>query len=175
MKKRNVALAALLVCASTAWAQQYEDYARVISSIPEYERVNTPREECYSEYEPQSRHGDRNYAGGIIGGIAGGVIGAQVGKGNGAKAATAAGAIAGAIIGDRMQNHQRYDDYNEREIRRCRVTDNWEDRLTGYRVTYEYAGRRYTSLLAEDPGRRLPVRVDLQPLVGGGTHASRGW
>ena len=99
MKKRNVALAALLVCASTAWAQQYEDYARVISSIPEYERVNTPREECYSEYEPQTRHGDRNYAGGIIGGITGGVIGAHVGKGNGAKAATAAKAVETDLAG----------------------------------------------------------------------------
>src|SRR5687767_13115986 len=112
MNKRKVILSILLTAASTAWAQQYEDYARVVSSVPEYQRVNSPREECYSEYESGTRRNpERGYAGGIIGGITGGVIGAQVGKGNGNKAATAAGAIAGAIIGDRVEHQGRYEEY----------------------------------------------------------------
>ena len=176
MNKRNVIFAALLATSSAAWAQQYEDYARVVSSVPEYERVNSPREECYSEYESGARRSpDRNYAGTIIGGITGGIIGAQVGQGNGNKAATAAGAIVGAIVGDRVQNHARYDEDEGREVRRCDVTDHWENRLTGYRVTYEYAGRRYAALLPEDPGRTLRMRVNVEPVVGGSLHASREW
>ena len=176
MNKRHAILAVLLGASSAAWAQQYEDYARVTSSVPEYERVNSPTEQCYSEYEPVARRNpEHDYAGTIIGGIAGGVIGAQVGRGNGNKAATAVGAIAGAIVGDRMQDHAQYADYEGREVRRCRVTDHWENRLTGYRVTYEYAGRPYAALLPEDPGRGLRVRVNLEPVVGSGVQAAREW
>jgi uncharacterized protein YcfJ len=176
MNKRNVIFAALLAASSAAGAHQFEDYARVVSSVPAYERVNSPSQQCYSEYEPATRRApDRNYAGGIIGGITGGIIGAQVGQGNGNKAATAAGAIAGAIIGDRMQNQVRYDEDEGREVRRCRVTDHWENRLTGYQVTYEYAGRQYTALFPEDPGRTLRMRVNVEPVTGGNVRTSSAW
>lgn len=176
MNQRHLIVAVLLGASSLAWAQQYEDDARVVSSEPEYERINTPREECYSAYEPALRPTpDRDYAGTLIGGITGGVLGAQMGRGNGNKAATAAGAIAGAIIGDRIQNQARYDDYEAREVRRCRVVDHWENRLTGYRVTYEYAGRRYSALLPEDPERTVRVRVSLEPVVDAHAHPSREW
>jgi hypothetical protein len=47
------------------------------------------------------------------------------------------------------------------------MVDDWQTRVTGYRVTYEYAGRSYTSVLPYDPGRRLAVRVDVEPAGGG--------
>lgn len=172
MNKRNLLLTLLLTCSSAVWAHQYDDYAQVLNTVPEYERVNTPREQCYSEYEPVARqHQERDIGGSIIGGVTGGLLGAQIGKGNGNKAATAVGAITGAIVGDRIQNQNRDDSYGMHEVRRCRVTDHWENRLTGYRVTYEYAGRRYTSVLPEDPGPRLPMHVSVEPAPRG----SRGW
>ncbi|MES2354634.1 MAG: glycine zipper 2TM domain-containing protein [Pseudomonadota bacterium] len=174
MKKRHVIIAALLAASSTAWAHQYEDYARVVSSVPEYERVNSPQQQCYSEYEhAPRRRAERDFGGSIIGGLTGGLAGAQIGQGNGNKAATAVGAIAGAIIGDRVQNQGRYEGNEEREVRRCQVTDHWENRLTGYRVTYDYAGRRYTAMLPEDPGSRLLMRVNVEPAVGSNFHAVR--
>ena len=55
MNQRHLIVAVLLGASSLAWAQQYEDDARVVRSEPEYERVNTPREECYSAYESALR------------------------------------------------------------------------------------------------------------------------
>jgi uncharacterized protein YcfJ len=104
----------------------------------------------------------------LIGGVAGGLLGAQVGEGSGRVAASAAGAAVGAIVGDRLGNRDRgREEYYEREVRRCRMVDDWQTRVTGYRVTYEYAGRSYTSVLPYDPGRRLAVRVDVEPAGGG--------
>ena len=163
---------------------QYQDFARVRSVTPEYKRVNHPREECSNEYIPGAAYrnddgydGDdrsgRSYTGTIVGGIAGALLGSRVGKGNGNKVATAAGAIAGAVIGDQVQANGRsarhrdrdvYEDHG-REVRRCRVVENWDNQLTGYRVVYEYAGRNYTALLPQDPGRQIPVRVSVTPAV----------
>ena len=89
-----------------------------------------------------------------------------MGGGSGKDAATALGAITGAIVGDRMQNSSRFDDDDMREVRRCRNVDNWDRRLAGYRVVYEYAGRQYTALMPNDPGREMRVRVSVDPDCG---------
>ena len=39
-----------------------------------------------------------------------------------------------------------------------------QQRVNGYRVTYEYQGQPYTTVLRNDPGRTLPVRVSVTPL-----------
>src|SRR5437867_3230602 len=165
--KHYFALTALLAVSSIVWAKDYQDYARVESAVPEYQRVYSPRHTCYSEYVPEVSHGPQEYAGTVIGGITGGVIGSQIGQGNGNRAATVAGAIAGAIIGDRVQQHHtRYAGYAEREVRSCRTVGGWKNRFMGYRVTYEYAGQRYTTRLPENPGPQLPVRIsqNVRPL-----------
>jgi uncharacterized protein YcfJ len=100
--------------------------------------------------------------------VAGGLLGAQVGKGSGQVAAAATGAAVGAIVGDRLGNRERGREVvYEREVRRCRTVDEWETRISGYRVTYEYGGRSYTTILPYDPGRRLAVRVNVEPAAGG--------
>ena len=153
-----------LAASSTALAEDYEDYARVRNVAPQYERVNAPRQECSSEYiQGGRRNYERTYGGSIIGGIAGAIIGNQVGNGHGKEAATAMGAITGAIVGDRLEHDDRYEDSRGREMRRCRNIDHWENRLTGYRVTYEYAGHTYTNVMPNDPGRELRVRVAVDP------------
>jgi uncharacterized protein YcfJ len=159
--------AALALGASGAMAgPTYEDTAPVRSAVPEYEKVNIPRKDCYSEYVPEPRYrrgGVDSYVGPLIGGVTGGLLGAQVGRGNGKVAASAAGAAIGAIVGDRLSNRGGPDEFYEREVRRCRMVDNFETRITGYRVTYDYAGRTYTTTLPYDPGPRLPVHVHVEP------------
>ena len=46
---------------------------------------------------------------------------------------------------------------------KCATRRRIEDRVEGYRVTYEYTGRRQTTQLPYDPGDRIRVRVDVQP------------
>lgn len=160
------ALFAALTTGMTAQAEDFTDYARVKRVEPEYQRVNTPQQECWNETVTtvRPRRDEHNVAGAIIGGVTGAVLGHQIGRGHGRDAATAVGAATGALIGDRW-NHGRddQDEYEDQDVRRCRTVDNWENRIRGYRVTYEYGGHRYTTLMPNDPGRDLRVRVSVSP------------
>jgi uncharacterized protein YcfJ len=98
----------ILVLAMTAWtahshAADLVDTAQVVSSVPIYDRVSEPKQECWNEVvnAPAQEHA---MGGAVVGGVAGGLLGSTVGGGNGNKAAAAAGAIAGTIIGDRNSN-----------------------------------------------------------------------
>ncbi len=166
MKRTALTMAATLALGTgTAFAgADFQDYARVENVSPQYERVNIPRQECYSEVVPQSsyRRSD-SLVGPLIGGVAGGLLGSRFGEGNGRVATAAAGALAGAIVGDRLQSRGGEVEYTEREVRRCRTVDQWESRISGYHVAYEYQGRSYTTFLPYDPGARLPVRVSVEP------------
>ncbi len=169
------------------------DYARVIDVDPirTRVRVRTPQRECWQETRYDDRryddrgYGDARYAGGrapqsagsmILGGIIGAAVGNQIGSGDGRRAATVAGAIIGSAVGhdaaarrDARQSYVRgRDDYGSREyaVERCetRYRDDWEERIDGYRVTYEYHGVRQTTRLPYDPGERVRVRVDVRPV-----------
>ena len=178
--KRLVIASLLATGLLGAQAQTYTDQARVRSAEPQYENINVPRQECSSRWidERISRRGgdiqyrdDRQYGGAIIGGLAGGVLGNQVGKGGGKDAATALGVMLGAITGDQLQNRDQrggYDDgpyeTTQREVRRCRTVYDTQSRITGYRVTYDYRGQQYSTLMRTNPGHSLPVRVTVEPL-----------
>lgn len=141
---------------------EYYDSARVISVMPQTERVNYPVEECHTEYVRESYSNSRSPVGAIIGGVAGGLLGSQIGKGNGRVAGAAVGAGVGAVVGDRIGNNQ-YRSYGERPIERCYSVDNWETVSRGYLVTYRYNGRTYTTVTDRDPGDRIDVRVSVGP------------
>lgn len=147
--------------ASPAMADDvYYDTARVLSVVPQTERVNTPRQECHTEYIRESASsGDRDIGGSIIGGIAGGLLGSQIGKGKGRIAGAAVGAATGAIVGDRIDNSDRRDGYTSRPIDRCVTVDNWQAVTRNYLVTYRFNGRDYTTTMPNDPGNTLRVRV----------------
>ena len=97
------------------------------------------------------------------------------------------GAIAGAVIGDKVaanggifasndsyRDRDRDHDHRGREVQRCRTVDHFENRLTGYRVVYEYAGRSYTTVMQSQPGRQIPVQVSVVPTVEAARNSS-GW
>lgn len=171
--KRTITTATLLALALPALAGGYGGdygYAEVRSAVPRYEQVNTPREECWNERVYDNGGGYRtttgpvdSYMGPVIGGLAGGLIGSVLGKGDGNKWAIGAGAVTGAIVGDRMSRRDAYVPAAPQEVRRCKVTDHWEQRVSGYDVTYQYGDRTYSAVLPYDPGPRLRVRVDVQP------------
>jgi uncharacterized protein YcfJ len=146
-------------------ADGFGDTAWVVSSTPIYERINEPRRECWSEqvgYE-SVRSGRREYGGAILGGIVGGLLGNTIGKGGGRSVATAVGAATGAITGDRIGNNgNEVREYSRpRYEERCRVEDNWSQRLTGYNVVYRYNGHDYTAFMPNDPGSSVKVRVNV--------------
>ena len=147
----------------------YEDRARVISVAPQFERVNTPRQECRTEYVRESYYEapQRSIGGAVIGGVTGGLLGSTIGRGNGRVAAAAVGAGVGAIVGDRVDNDRGYGNRGRervetRPVERCVTVDNWQNVPAGYLVNYEYNGRQYSTVTDRDPGRFIPVSVNVR-------------
>lgn len=147
----------------------YEDRARVISVAPQYERVNSPRQECRTEYVRESYYEapQRSLGGAVIGGVTGGLLGSTIGRGNGRVAAAAVGAGVGAIVGDRVDNDRGYGNRGHervetRPVERCETVDNWHQVPAGYLVNYEYNGRQYSTVTDRDPGRFIPVHVSVR-------------
>lgn len=170
MTRPTLAAALLLgLLATGVQAQSFTDQARVRHVEPQYDNVQVPRQECTSQWvteQPRQVAGSGGYGGAIIGGVAGAVLGNQIGKGHGREAATAAGAVVGALAGDRLSNNGQVAmaQPEAREVRSCRTVNDVQPRLTGYRVTYEYQGNEYTTVMRDQPGRTLPVRVSVTPL-----------
>lgn len=136
------------------------EFARVVSTSPILKDVVVPRQLCRTEsveVQPQ-----RSGAGAVIGGVAGGVLGHTVGRGSGNAAATVIGAITGAVVGDHIDNRDNVPE--TRQVERCQTVAEHQDQVVGYRVTYEYAGKRYTTRMARDPGERVELQISV---VGG--------
>ena len=104
----------------------------------------------------------------MLGALAGGVVGNQVARGNGGReAATALGALVGAIAGNSIAGrNNRYEPAPEapRQVNHCHAVNDVQARLTGYNVAYDYRGQTYTTLMRENPGTNLQVRVSVEPV-----------
>lgn len=165
--QRSALLSLLAFAAASAHAEAFIDHARVRSVDPQYETVQVPRNVCTSQWvaEPRSVAAGPNYGGIVIGAVAGGVLGNQVGKGHGREAATAAGAVIGALAGNSVAGRVQVQPYEQaqREVRTCRTVMDTQSRLVGYRVSYEYRGHPYSTVMDRDPGHTLPVRVSVVP------------
>ena len=170
--KINFLIMLAAVSTGAAWAGDFVDTAKVISSTPVYERVPEPKQECWTETVSSTGSVTRSVpveehsiGGALLGGVVGGVVGSQVGKGSGSTVATAAGAIAGAIIGDRVasqnaaQAQQTTQAPQTREERHCRQIENYRDVIRGYNVTYRYNGRDITTKLPYQPGDTVQISI----------------
>jgi uncharacterized protein YcfJ len=166
---RITVMTAALITALPAFASDYTDTARVVSSTPIIERVREPRTECTPEtYPPQNApQVERSVIAPIIGGVAGALLGSTVGRGNGRTAATAAGAIAGAIVGDHVGNQPVI---AAAPAERCRAVETMRETVRGYTVVYQFNGRDITTTMAYDPGPT--VRVGVTALDGAGVAAA---
>jgi uncharacterized protein YcfJ len=152
------------------------DYARVVHVQPLLERVRyrEPVQECWTEdrYRGDSyRSGYRSDPTGaaIVGGAVGAIVGSHIGRGDGRTAATLGGAVVGAALGSEIARNDARRGYSEpryREVERChtRHQERYDERIVGYRVTYDYNGRRQVTTLPYDPGRYLQVAVNVHPV-----------
>ncbi len=50
-----------------------------------------------------------------------------------------------------------------REVQRCNQIADATDRLMGYDVRYEYNGHEFRMRMPYDPGKEMPVNVDVRP------------
>lgn len=151
------------------------DEAQVVDVVPIYEtvRIATPREVCHVERVRVDARGGRraSVTAPIVGGIIGGAIGNAAAHDTRHRGvATMAGALLGASIArdvaasGRALRSARPLRYRTEEV--CEVHDEFreEERLAGYRVTYEYAGELFTMQTVEQPGATVPVRVQVTPV-----------
>jgi uncharacterized protein YcfJ len=184
MKKRLVLALACLgtAAAPAAFAESFPDRARVISSHPVLEQIPVSREECWNDrvrgYEnrrvTRTDTGAAIGPGTVLGAVVGGVIGHQFGHSSGGRdRGTAAGAIVGGLVGNQVDRDnsgppERMEEVErvpvERNVERCRTVNETREATVGYDVRYEYHGREFMTRLPREPGRSLPVRVDVQPV-----------
>jgi uncharacterized protein YcfJ len=145
-------------------AHAYDSYADVVAVQPIIEQVSRPSQQCWTESRQVTHAAAQpNYLGAIIGGVAGGLLGSQVGKGNGRVAAAAVGAGVGALAGNAVAGRSRGSVVTTQPVQVCRQVDYFESVTTGYHVTYDYAGQRYSTRLPYHPGNRLAVNVAVSP------------
>ena len=184
MKKPLILALAFLGAASLpALAESFPDSARVVSVTPVYERIPVAREECWNDqvrgYEERrvtrSDTGAAIGPGTVLGAVVGGVVGHQLGHSSGGRdRGTAAGAIVGGLLGNQIDRQNVEPQSVEvervpvtREVERCRTVNEVREATVGYDVRYEYRGREFTTRLPRDPGRMIPVRVEVQPVEPG--------
>lgn len=160
---------------------RYTDYAQVTQVNPIYETISLrePYQKCHMEervvHRQTTRHQNRqSVTPHILGSLIGGAIGNKLGHN---KSNKRVGAVAGAILGgsiagdisykNRQHNnrHQPNHSYTTKE-RVCHTnhTTRQEQQLNGYDVSYRYKGKRYNTVMANHPGKRIRVAVDVSPI-----------
>lgn len=178
-------IASLLAAASSAYAghkghrdnrsasDAVTDFAKVTHVEPIYKTVahRTPERQCWTEtvaYE-QPHNGYRSHTGTILGGLIGGAIGNELGH---HKSNQQVGAVAGAILGASVardignKSNPHYSSTEYREEERCEVTHqvSYEEKITGYKVTYRYHGNLYHTRMDHHPGKKIKVAVNVSPV-----------
>ncbi len=131
-------------------------------------QVTTPQEVCWDEPVRHTSRERESATPKVLGGIVGGVAGNQFGSGSGNRIMTVAGALLGASIGSdiaraRAQGGGSLVTYES--VCEIEQVTHAEERLDGYRVTYEYAGREFVTRTAAEPGDTIRVRVRVEPLA----------
>ncbi|QIL80900.1 glycine zipper 2TM domain-containing protein [Diaphorobacter sp. HDW4A] len=144
-------LTSLTTATLPAFAQQ--EQGRVLSATPVIQQVAIPQQVCGSDYVYSRRQ--PTGGGALLGAIVGGLAGSAIGGGSGRVAATAIGAMGGSIVGNQVEAGPP----GYYPVQRCGTQTSYESRTVGYDVTYEYAGRRYTTRTDYQPGAWIPLSV----------------
>ena len=173
MKKLNLFLMTTCIGLSAAPLKAHHGssdvvWAKVVDAQPVYEVVRYPVKEqrCWEEEVWRKERSPRKTTSVIVGSIIGGVIGNQFGGGSGKTALTAAGAVIGGSIAANASDRRYPDNYYPATQTQCAVETNWrtEEQIVAWDVSYKYRGDVYQTRMKEEPGRRIQVRVDVEPL-----------
>lgn len=164
---------AVLVGAGCARAEIEYSYADVLEARPiiQVVDVSVPSQLCRQE----ELLVERNYPGRtsstpvILATIIGGALGNAVGHD---KSNQRVGAVVGAVLGHSIGRDiiARQQGAPVREVELVEVCETLyethaEERIMGYQVTYLYNGREYQTRTASDPGERIRVRVQVEPVL----------
>ena len=144
----------LLASLGMSLPAQAQEVGNVISRTPVYQQVSVPRQVCTQTQV--SVPGQTTGAGALMGAVAGGAIGNSMGKGEGRALATMIGVIGGAIAGDKVEGPQAAQTQMQQT---CTTQQVYENRLMGYNVVYEFAGKQYTVQLPKDPGPTIKLQI----------------
>ena len=158
MRNRISPLAGLL--ALGCGAALATPYGTVLSSTPVSAQVPVPVSQCIDQ--PQLVRPPTSGGGAVLGAVVGAAIGNAVGAGAGRALATGVGAVAGATFGDHVEAAQSPP--QDVTVRSCQAATGYETRVVGYDVVYEYQGQRYQTRLAQDPGSRVALNVQVTPV-----------
>lgn len=154
MKQLIISSALMGLAAWTpAWASAQE-VGQVLSRSAVMQQVAVPRQTCTAS--PVVVHSSSSGAGALMGAIAGGAMGNAVGDGSGRALATMIGIVGGAMAGDRIEGTGQATTQNHTT---CTTQTVYENRLVGYDVVYEYAGKQYRVQLPQDPGPTLELNI----------------
>jgi len=163
MKKTPLILMlALSAHAQAAYESDIFDVAEVVSVSPNFTQVgrSAAPQQCYTTQVlvPRAYKGDHSNAGPILGGVAGAILGNQVGRGSGRTAAVAVGAIAGTIVGDNLsERRQSYSTYET--VMKCSPAAPAREVITGYTVMYRYNGQLGRTIMRNEPGNFIDVKI----------------
>lgn len=128
---------------------QAQEIGQVLSRTAVYQQVAMPRQSCAQTVNPNA---PTSGAGAVSGAVTGAVLGSLIGDGRGAGALI--GAVGGAIVGDKAESHA-----NSQPVTTCTTQTVMENRLVGYNVVYEYAGKTYNVQLPQDPGPTIALQI----------------
>ena len=155
---KSIALPALFTAGALCGlnAQAQEILARVITSTAVIQQVAVPRQVCNTA--AVVTEAPKSGAGAAIGAIAGGAMGNAVGNGNGRALATMIGLVGGAVVGNNVEGSRS----QVQNVQQCSMQTSYENRTMHYDVVYEYADKRYSIQMPNDPGQY--VRLSVTPV-----------
>ena len=166
MKLNIMILTSMLLASQSAVSGSYSDTAK-ITSVDKIYRTHTIREpyqDCYIK-EFYQADGDGSIANELVGGLFGGLIGNQFGGGDGKDALTVAGALLGASLAhDDELKKSKTGRVVSKEICETKYRTESIERLSHYRVEYEYDDRSFTYTTKNKPyGSTLKIKVNVSP------------
>ena len=170
--KKTIAFA-LAVASTVAWADivYHEVPVLDVEPIKTAVRVVEPEQQCWHEDVRQRPHVEgRSATAPLVGAVVGGMIGNAVGHN---KRNKQVGAVVGALLGGSVgadiarRNHHDRGVHQVRTVRQevCETVNRTrtEERVTGYLVTYRYAGETHRSRMTHRPGETIRIRVRVTP------------
>ena len=180
MKKVPIAIAVCTLAGAPAFAESFTETVPVLSARAVVEQVPVNHKQCWNETHHVYEHtvtrqdnGPMIGPGTVIGAVVGGVIGHQMGSSSGGRdRGTAAGAIVGGLVGNQVDKQNAADNPPQTvttsrpvTVEKCEVVQEMRQVTTGFDVRYRYNGREYVSRMPYDPGRRIRVAINVDPVV----------
>ena len=146
------------------------DYGHVIHVEPITQQYQTsvPHQECWDEQVAYRDNSRSSATPTILGSIIGGAIGNELGHNSDArKGGLVIGALLGGSIGRDIGNKSNASSgtrYRTEQVCNTYYDTAYEERITGYAVTYKYLGHTYQTRTHNHPGKTIKLRIEHTPV-----------